>query len=105
MKFYDLDFETNIEIVTAQEYVEEIEPGVYDEQFAKELMLDTWGQEYTHFVRAEISGGDYAWRLFAPIRGDYRNSIKNAISEVMNELLDDYFTHKYEQFMQKRKNK
>lgn len=98
MKFYDMDYETNITIVTAQEYVDEIEPGApgeaYDEQFAKELMLDTWGQEYEHFVRATISGGNFAWRLFAPIRGDYGNSLRNAISEVMNELLLEYYKHK-----------
>ena len=109
MRFYDADFETNITVVTAQEYVEEIEPGApgeaYDKQFAKELMLDTWGQEYDYFVRAEVSAGTYYWRLFAPVRGDYKNSIKNAIAEVMNELLDEYYAHKYEEFMQEQNKK
>lgn len=99
MRFYETDFETNITVVTAQEYVEEIEPGVdgeaYDEQFAKELMLDTWGQEYEYFVRAAVASENFAWRLFAPIRGDYKNSIKNAIAEVMNELLDEYAVQMY----------
>ena len=32
-------------------------------------------------------------RLFAPIRGDYRSSIGIAISEVMQELMLDYYAH------------
>lgn len=99
MRFFEKDFETNITVVTAKEYVEEIEPGApgekYDKKFAKQLMLDTWGQEYKYFVRAMVTSEHFAWRLFAPVRGDYKNSIKNAIAEVMNELLDEYAVQMY----------
>lgn len=97
MRTYEKDFEINITIVSAQEYVEECEPGMpgeeYDEQFGKELMLDTWGQEYDYFVRVVLGTGTYKWRLWEPIRGDYKNSVKNAIEEALNDMLDDYYLH------------
>lgn len=95
MNFYDKDFEAYATVVTLREIEEEL--------------CDDWdygdGVQYDFYVRAVISAGDYGQRLFAPIRGDYRNSIRNAISEVMNELLDDYFEYKYKELMQKKRNK
>lgn len=98
MKFYDVDFETNIEVVTAQEYMDEVD-------FTEDDLVQDWGKKYDLYVRATITGGNYAQRLFAPIRGDFGNSLRNAISEVMNELLLDYHTHKYNEFMQKHSKK
>lgn len=98
MKFYDVDFETNITVVTAQEYMDEVDATEDD-------VVHDWGMKYDYYVRAMISGGDYAQRLFAPIREDYGNSLRNAISEVMNELLLDYYAHKYAKLMKERNNR
>ena len=88
MRFYEMDFETNITVITAQEYMDEVD---YTED---DLKYD-WGVVYEHYVRAMVTSENFAWRLFAPIRGDYKNSIKNAIAEVMNEMLDEYAIQMY----------
>lgn len=87
MRTYELDFETNITVVTAQELMDEVDFTEDD------LVTEDWGKKYDYYVRAEVSSEHFAWRLFEPIRGDYKNSVKNAINAVMNELLDEYYLH------------
>jgi hypothetical protein len=87
MRCYEKDFETNITVVTAEDLMQEI-------FLTEEDLEESYGSsKYTHYVRAEVITGTYYMRLFAPVRGDYRNSIGIAIAEVMQELMLDYYEH------------
>ena len=86
MKVYEMDFETNITVITAQDYMDEVD---YTED---DLKYD-WGQVYKHYVRAQIVTATYCMRLFAPIKGSNANSLQQAINAVMQELLKDYNAH------------